>query len=97
MILDLALKLFANLGLTADEEDLNVVVPAGENRPFHFGLGSPVGTHRIDCDYGWHSRKGDCNLAGLFGVENLASLVVSAFGTGTMRHLLLVTVGTLGE
>src|SRR5215813_7412111 len=41
--------------------------------------------------------KGDCNLAGLFGVENLAALVVSTFGTRTVRHLLLVAVRTLRE
>ena len=97
MFFDLALKLLTNLRFTANQENLNPVMTTGENRPLHFRLGSPVGTHRIDCDYGWHSRKGDCNLAGLFGVENLASLVVSAFGTYTVRHLLLVTVGTLGE
>src|SRR5215813_7412110 len=33
--------------------------PARLQSPFHFRLWSPVGAHRIDCDYGWHSRKGD--------------------------------------
>jgi hypothetical protein len=30
-------------------------------------------------------------------LENFAALIVPAFGTGTMRHFALVTVGALGE
>jgi len=70
---------------------------AGENCPFHLGLGSPVGPHRIDCDYRWHSRKGDCNLAGLLRLEDLAAFVMSAFGTDAVRHLLFVAVGTFRQ
>src|SRR5690348_5830406 len=69
----------------------------GKNGSLHFGLGSPVGAHRIDRDYGWHLRKGDCNLAGLFCVEDLATFIVSTFGTCAVRHLLLMTVGTLRQ
>lgn len=73
------------------------MVAAGKNGPFHFGLRGPVRTHRIDGDYGWHLRKGDCNLAGFFCVEDLATLVVSTFGTRPVRHLLFVTIRTLGK
>ena len=73
------------------------MVTAGKNRPFHFRLRSAVRTHRIDCDYGWHSRKVDFILASLLGVENLTALVMSAFGTSAVRHLLFVTVWALGE
>jgi hypothetical protein len=36
-------------------------------------------------------------LAGFFDVKNFATLIVTAFGTGAMRHLFLVTVGALGK
>jgi len=36
-------------------------------------------------------------LAGFFNVENFASLIVTALRAGAMRHLFLVTVGTLGK
>jgi hypothetical protein len=97
MSFDFAVEFFAYLRLASYEQDAHVVMTAGKYGAFYFGLGSPVGAHRIDRDYSWHLRKGDCKLAGLFGVEDLAALVVSTFGTRTVRHLLLVTVGTLGE
>jgi hypothetical protein len=37
------------------------------------------------------------DLAGFFDVENFASLIVSALGTGAVGHFFLVTVGTLGQ
>ncbi len=36
-------------------------------------------------------------LAGFFDVENFASLIVPALGTGAVRHLLLVAVRALGK
>src|SRR5581483_1233754 len=36
-------------------------------------------------------------LGGFFDVENFASLVVAALRAGAVRHLLFMTVGTLGE
>jgi len=36
-------------------------------------------------------------LAGFFDVENFASFIVTALGTGAMRHFLFVTVGALGK
>jgi hypothetical protein len=97
MALNLAVEFFAYLRLASDEQDTRVTMTASKYGPFHFGLGSPVGAHRIDRDYSWHLRKGDCNLAALFRVEDLASFVVSTFGTRAVRHLLLMTVRTLGE
>ena len=97
MALDFAVEIFAYLRFASDEQDANIVMTTSKYGPFHFGLGSPIGAHRIDRDYSWHLRKGDCNLAGLFGVEDLAALVVSTFGTRAVRHFLLVTVGALGE
>jgi hypothetical protein len=94
---DFTVEFFAYLRFTSYEQDANVMMTTSKYGPFHFGLGSPVGAHRIDRDYSWHLRKADCNLAGLFRVEDLAALVVSTFGTRAVRHLLLMTVGTLGE
>src|SRR5579864_4756241 len=97
MLRDFALQLLADLGFAADKQNADAVMTAGENCPFHLGLGGPVGPHRIDCDYGWHSRKGNFNLAGLLGVEDLAAFVVSAFGTDAVRHLLFVAVRTFRQ
>jgi hypothetical protein len=36
-------------------------------------------------------------LAGFFDVQDFASFIVSALGTGAMRHFFLVAVGALGQ
>jgi hypothetical protein len=97
MSFNLAVEFFAYLWLASYEQDAHIMMTTGKYGPFYLGLGSPVGAHRIDRDYSWHLRKGDCNLAALFRVEDLASFVVSTFGTRAVRHLLLMTVRTLGE
>jgi hypothetical protein len=76
VLVDFAVQFFANLGFAPHQQDANIMMAAGKNCPFHFGLGSPVGTHRIDCDYGWHSEKGDCKSSG--GMLTFRALTLKA-------------------
>jgi len=70
------------------------VVPGRLNRTFDLRFRGPVRAHRVQRYDAWH---GEFRLAGFFDVQNFTALVVSALGTGAVRHLALVTVGALGE
>jgi hypothetical protein len=70
------------------------VVPGRLNRTFDLRFRGPVRAHRVQRYDAWH---GEFRLAGFFDVQNFTALVVSALGTGAVRHLALVAVGALGE
>src|SRR5581483_4079187 len=77
-----------------DQNDLHAILPCGLERAFDLRLGRPVRSHRVQGYDAWH---GMIVLAGFLYVQNFPSFVVTAFGTGTVRHLALVAVGALGE
>src|SRR5581483_5266838 len=80
--------------LAADENDLHAILPSGLERAFDLRLGRPVRTHRVQGYDAWH---GMIVLARFLYVQNFPSFVVTALGTGTMRHLALVAIGALRE
>ena len=80
--------------LRADQQHAQAVLTRREYGALNLRLGSAVRTHRIQRD---HARHGVYELAGFFHVEDFASLIVTAFGAGAMRHFFLVTVGALGK
>ena len=82
------------LRLGSNQEYARAMMARRLQRPFDFGLGRFVGSHRIQSDYARHGGK---KLGLLFDLEDFAALVVSAFRAGAMRHLLFMTVGTLGK
>ena len=70
------------------------MVPGRLNRAFDFRFRGSVRAHRVQRYDAWH---GEFRLAGFFDVQDFTAFVVSALGTGAVRHLPLVAVGALGE
>ena len=90
----MAIQLCFDPSFRPDQENACAVASRGINRAFDFRLGSPVRTHRIQRD---HARHGGGTLAGFLRFHNFTALVIAALHTRAMRHLLFVTVRTLGE
>jgi hypothetical protein len=80
--------------LGADEVDADGKLTAGEDRSPEFRLRRLVGAHGIESDVNQHRWPG---LAGFLYFENVATLICSALGAGTVRELAFVAAGALGE
>ena len=84
----------ANDWLAAYQDHAQAVLPRRLDRAFDFRLRGTIRTHRVERYDAWHRVE---NLAGLFDFQNLAALIVAAFGAGAMWHFALVTIWALGE
>src|ERR1700716_1711141 len=94
----MTVQLRLDCGFRADQQHTHAIMARRMYGTFDFWLGRAVGTHRIQRDYARHVwRERDQWLAGFLNVEDIASLIVAAFGASAVRHFLFVAVRAFGK